>query len=177
MNIERFIGSLSKSGVANTSEFQVMVTAPSKVKGSARDISLRVDTVNIPARALDLASFQSGSGSVYPIITGRTFSPVSFAVILSSDMREKEFFESWMDIAVGTVRVDNSEDFRLNYYDSYKGSLVIVKYDVNDKPVRRFECVDAFPTGLTLSQLSWADKDVMKMTVDFAYRYAKEGSV
>ena len=102
--IDQFASEIGKSGVARTSDFMVEITAPTKAFSSvAQSMMLRIEQVSIPSRTL--TTFQQNYyGPPRDIPYRFVSSPITLTIMMSEDMREREFFMQWQDLFIGTRR-------------------------------------------------------------------------
>ena len=141
--INEFTSELNKHGVAKSSDFSVIVSAPPQVNNGAETwLPLRIESVNMPSRSLmTIEQRYHGPTRFMPYSVIHT--PVTISVILSEDMREREFFMRWQDIC--SMQIGGSGDalarsgdntpasdgkYDSNYYDDTVGlgSITIQQY-------------------------------------------------
>ena len=108
--VNQFSAEIAKTGVARTSNFLVEIGAPGNLLNEvSRSMPLRIEQVSIPSRTLTTFA-QNYYGPPREIPYRYTSSPVSLTILLSEDMREREFFMQWQDLFVGTRRNRESLD-------------------------------------------------------------------
>ena len=117
--IDQFASEIGKSGVAKTSDFVVEITAPTKAFSSvAQSMMLRIEQVSIPSRTL--TTFQQNYyGPPRDIPYRFVTSPITLTILLSEDMREREFFMQWQDLFIGNRRSPISLDSNAIYDCGY----------------------------------------------------------
>jgi hypothetical protein len=174
MNLNEFVGSINYSGVSRTSYFDVLVKKPEGVgNDEARDMVMRINSVDLPGR--NVATEESMySGYPHKIATGATVSELNCTIILSEDLREKEFFETWIDKIVGPHRTGEltGNMFNLGYYNSYIGEAEITNYNELNEPRYRVKLIDAYPTTIGNVSLTWdSGNEINILPVAFTYRY------
>lgn len=100
--VNRFLSTLNQQGIAKTSHFEVFVFG----NGSAtveRGMSMRADTVDIPGRNLIPSEHKfTNIGPANKMPIGQTYTDITTTFILSEDMREKDYFESWHNRIMNT---------------------------------------------------------------------------
>lgn len=105
------------------------------------------------------------------------YEPVTLAVIMTDEDEERQFFEGWLDLVRGNdTRTAEDTDYRLSYYDDYKGSVTILIYNNQDEISNQITLQEAFPIQITYDQLNWDSNDGMKCYVTFSYRNVKESN-
>ena len=96
-----------------------------------------------------------------------------------------EFFDGWMNYITGqgTFRANkdykrNDIPYRMNYPLDYKGEIFLTKFEKDVSTGFRkmtYTFVDAFPTNIVSSPISYGGSELLKFTVSFSYiRYVRE---
>ena len=130
--INQFASEIGKSGVAKTSDFVVEITAPTRAFSSvAQSMMLRIEQVSIPSRTL--TTFQQNYyGPPRDIPYRYVSSPITLTILLSEDMREREFFMQWQDLFIGTRRVAETPSsdaiYDCGYFKDCVGTVNIKQY-------------------------------------------------
>lgn len=176
MDISQFASIIHSKGIAKASTFDVLI---SRTKGGdiamESELKMRVESTDFPGRSLTMAE-SNYAGVPYKIVSGVTFSEVPMSIILSENMAEKEYIESWQDAAIGNFRKGEigSSSFNLGYYKDYIGTVDITQY--NDMGIMTYQCklIDAYPNSVGAVTSSWASgEEYLKLPVTFTYRYYK----
>ena len=94
-----------------------------------------------------------------------------------------EFFDGWIDFISGVGRNGVRNDYkstpigyRMSYPKEYKSNIYVTKFekDMQDKQLM-YTFVDAFPTSINSTPVTYAESDVMRYSVSFSYvRYVRE---
>jgi hypothetical protein len=116
--------------------------------------------------------------------------PATFTVILSRDMREREFFMAWQDVFLGNYRATSTtaapnRPFETRYYDDGVGTIRIVQLSypitqtgssVSKQYERSYsiELKEAYPSSVQDIQLGWGEEGYGKLQVEITYRVAQE---
>lgn len=129
--IDQFASEIGRSGVARTSDFMVEISAPSMAFSSvAQSMMLRIEQVSIPSRTL--TTFQQNYyGPPRDIPYRFVSSPITLTILLSEDMREREFFMKWQDLFIGTSRIKESRRdaiYDCGYFKDCVGTVTIKQY-------------------------------------------------
>jgi hypothetical protein len=194
-NVERLKTSLNTSGFAKTSDFEVWVYGPDG--NVQRDMTLRVDTVDLPGRNFGLADHKFNNiGPVNRIPTMQTYSDVTITMILSEDLREKDYFESWQNLMMDTGVYEGSNSaqeindfsvfsvngaginsnytgarFQHKYFDNYIGRVEIRQYGSGGNLTSIHTLQEAYPTSIAPVGMNWGDAEgVAKLAVTFSYK-------
>jgi len=132
-NVAHFNAEIAQSGVANPSFFEARITnAPAIIRPMmSQGMAFRIEQVNLPGRTLTTLD-QNYHGPVRRIPYRFTNQPVSFTVILSRDMREREAFMKWQDHFIGHSRTNYRgpmvSEFDSRYYEDGIGEVEIIQY-------------------------------------------------
>ena len=128
--VNEFSAEIAKSGVARTSNFLVEIGAPGGLLIDTKSMPLRIEQVSIPSRTLTTFA-QNYYGPPREIPYRYTSAPVSLTILLSEDMREREFFMQWQDLFVGKRRNEKSLPegiYDCGYFKESVGSVTIKQY-------------------------------------------------
>jgi hypothetical protein len=151
-NVSNFNSDIARSGIASPSFFEAQILrAPSALAPMmSQGMSYRIESVNLPGRTLTTLD-QNYHGPVRRIPFRFTHQPVTFSVILSRDMREREAFMKWQDFFVGhhrtTLGALPSHPFDTHYYDDGIGEIQIIQYSYPISTTRNNIMSDAAVAG------------------------------
>lgn len=172
-SISDFTANLSLGGVANASNFKVIITPPSTL--SIGELSMRCEQVDFPGRNLDFVQTGGFTGMDYKVAMAASSSPeINISIILSSDFREKVDILKWQDKIVGPYRNGQitGNMFNIGYYDDYKGKVSILQYSDDGEVSYTCDLIDAYPASVGNVTGNWQDGNVIhKLPVTFIYRY------
>ena len=106
-------------------------------------------------------------GPVREIATGVTYANLTATFQCSTDLRERQLFETWQRLSY------NPQTWAMQYYDQYTGSLDI--YQLDTKNLRKYgvRLVECFPKTVAAQTLSAEQGTLQTVQVTFAYRYWK----
>jgi len=137
-------------------------------EGITRKVGLQCETIDFPGRNLDTAPDTNIYGPTREIVQGYSYAEITATFRMSSDYKEKKFFETWQRLAY------NPQTWSMGYYDEYSGGLQIYSLDQNDRRRYGVEIVECFPKTIAAQSLSAPQaSDVQKLSVTFSYRYWK----
>lgn len=185
-SIERFKAEIAKSGGFSLSnEFDVMV--PSVVGGVnlgigvAENMTFRIESFSLPPRGVELIDYIT-YGPSQKIGGFANYIDVDLSVILSPDLRERNYFIKWQDLIVGTHRQENQNAFErrsafdIGYYNNYTSENITIRKYRSDKetPVYELKLIDAFPSQVGSVGLDWNTVEIQKLNVTLTYRYFVE---
>jgi hypothetical protein len=83
--------------------------------------------------------------------------------IVSDDMREKIFFDSWLDI------INPTTDYNFQYKSNYATDITINQYNVNNQLTYSVVLRDAFPLAINQLDLEWSSESYHKLEIQFVY--------
>lgn len=182
-NVNNLISSINKSGIAKTSHFEVQITGAGDA-GLEEAMMARVDSCELPGRSLMTAEHKfSNYGPINKVpYGGQTYTDATMSIIMSEDMREKEYFEIWQNSIVntGAFEVGSTQSafsngyvqspFNTKYFDEYLGTITIRQYGSAGELRSIYTLNEAYPIILNPVAMSWGQDEIAKMNVTFAYR-------
>ena len=152
--------------LAKPSRFDVTIPIPLSLGfliSSARSLSLRCESAQLPGRTFETATKKMGSAPVeyFPYHTNYQMSTMTF--IVTSDMNEKVFFDSWMDI------VNPTTDYNFQYKSNYMVDITINQYNVANQLTYSIVMREAFPLAMNQLDMEWSSDEFHKLQIQFAY--------
>lgn len=129
---------------------------------SSMDLALRCENAQLPSRTL-MTTEQKIYGITEKYPYENSYSDAEFVFALSGDMREKKFFDSWINL------VSPKLSYNMNYKSDYATSVIIRQYDLQDRPQYEVELRKAFPISVNQLDLDWSSDGYHKLAVVFAY--------
>lgn len=198
-NVNDFSANMNKNGFGRSAHYQVRCYPPGYDSGAGTainmpevqaELSFRTDSVTLPGRGA-LTTEMHTYGPPQSMAYESQYPPVEMTVMLSPDNKEREYFQRWQDIAVGSVRngaqngrgqgsLLNSQNglalhnFDIGYYIEYAGVVNILTYNVNGDNVYICRLYEAWPATISGINLNWGENDINKLLVGFRYRYYVE---
>ena len=179
----------SGDGYARPSRYEILIQPPNGFKGGGRSeeknlwalimgqnegdgtvrrTSLRCSQISFPGRTLDSQQDTNIYGPVRNIVQGFSFAELQAQFQLSTDLREKTFFETWQRLAFGPISFD------VGYYNSYVGGIQIYQLDEQDRRKYGVELVECFPKSVEPVSLDYAAANTISTVgISFSYRYWK----
>ena len=157
------------NGYALPSRYEVLILPPKNHpnRWSARKISMRVEAIDMPGRALNTSPDANVYGIQPEIVDGITFAgTIGLTIQTSSDLEERVFFQSWQELAW------DRSTWNVGYYRDYVGTMEIYILDINNNRrygVKLFEC---FPKEVGAVALSYNQAtEIIKTSVTMQYKY------
>ena len=168
-NVQNFTASLSKTGVAHASHFEVQVTGPPS-SGIEENMMFRARTVDIPGRGIATTEYRI-YGPLRKIPYGAVYTDVGVTFLLSEDLQEKKYFEEWHDKIINTGAFGSSRaSHNVNYYSDYIGSVTIRQFGGEGELMSVHTLQEAYPITIAPLQMDWSSGELMQLGVSFAYR-------
>ena len=134
---------------------------------TARDVSLRVESILLPGRNLETLDDTNIYGPKRDIVSGVTYAEdIKISFQASSDLAERRFFEEWQKLAFSEKTWD------VGYYNDYIAQIDLYLLDRQDKRrfgVKLWECFPKTIDGTELNQ--GANNEIIKNDVNFSFRY------
>lgn len=177
-NVNNLVTSLNKTGIAKTSHFEVQITGADD-SAIEEGLMARVDSCELPGRSLMTAEHKfTNYGPLNKVpYGGQVYTDSSMTIILSEDMREKEYFEYWQNKIVNTGAFEQTNrdgavmsKFNTKYFINYTGTVTLRQYG-SAGDLRSIHILnEAYPIIINPITMSWAQDDVARLNVTFVYR-------
>jgi len=159
--------------------FDCILTGYSKVQGltsgSLPDIDdtfpFRCERAELPGRTLATVDDMVGGGTAMKLPYDVVYTDIQISVICSADMKERAFFETWIDKIVGAP---GRKGGLLAYYSDYAQGvqLIVSQLDEAGNPLLIYTLHDCFPIALTGMTATWEETNTyQRFGVTMAYRY------
>ena len=161
----------SRDGIARPARYEVVIGSPPRLatdNRGARNVSLKCESISFPGRNIDTTTDTNIYGPTREIATGFSFADIDATFQMSSDHKEKKFFETWQRISFDPVT------WAMGYYDDYVGTIQI--YQLDEQNERRYgvELIECFPKTIAAQTFDYsAVNQQQKVSVTFSYRYWK----
>ena len=181
-NVNNLISSINKTGVAKTSHFEVQVTGAGDA-GLENSMMARTDTIDLPGRSLMTAEHKfTNYGPLNKVpYGGQTYGDLTMSIIMSEDMREKEYFEIWQNkivntgaFEIGSTQRDfygyTQSKYNTKYFDEYLGTITIRQYGSAGDLRSIYTLNETYPIIINPVSMAWATDEVAKLSVTFAYK-------
>jgi hypothetical protein len=167
-------------GVARPNYFDASLSGYTKVvglkTGSLENIddtfAFRCERAEFPGRTLATADDAVGGGPAMKLPYDVTYNDIQLSIICSEDMKERVFFENWIDRIVGRGYTQNAG--LIAYYSDYAlgVSLLVRQLDSDGKLLLAYELQDCYPIAVSPMNATWEETNTyQRFTVTMAYRY------
>ena len=173
----------SKDGFAKTNRWEIIITPPTGNRGGStgnifapimganvgegvtQKTALMCEAFSFPGRNLTTTPDTNLYGPEREMVDGYTFGDISSTFRLSSDMKEKQFFDTWQRLAY------NPQDFSIGYYYDYVGEIRLYQLDEQDRRRYGIKLLECFPKTIDQMAVTQGAGDLQRVNVTWAYRY------
>lgn len=171
-----FISKVKQDGLARNNRFIVGIFANpnSRIMNLGennwmRDALLLCDQVQIPGTNFNTADMRT-FGEIRKTPYERLYDDVNISFYVDTQMTVKLLFDNWMTY----IQDPGTRNF--NYYDDYVSDIVIEVQDTKNQSRYGIKLFEAYPKSIGAIQLDHSNKDIMKLSVNFAYKYYHIGA-
>jgi hypothetical protein len=175
VEMPNFLAELNKDGHSLPSRYEVLITPPAghPNKNSARVVSMRVEAIDLPGRALNTSLDTNMYGIAPEIVDGITFAgTIALTIQTGANLEERVFFQSWQELAWNRVT------WNVGYYKNYIGSMEIYVLDINNNRRYGVKIFDCFPKEVGPVALSYNQAtEIIKTSVTMQYKYWESADV
>lgn len=170
-----FISKIKQEGLARNNRFLVCITPKQPYQldptGSwLQDVLLLCDQVQLPGTNFNTADTHT-YGEVRKAPYERLYEDINMSFYVDTSMTVKYFFDNWM------TYIQNPGTRNFNYYDDYTSDITIEVQDLKNQSRYAVQLREAFPKSIGAVQLDQANKDIMKISINFAYKYYVVGDL
>jgi hypothetical protein len=165
------IGFMSQyqDGFAAPTRYAVLITPPDKISNQVRQydrlVSMSCKEATLPERAFATTEDRRGKPNIIKMPYDMIYDDVTFTFYLSNNMKERIFFEEWMN-AMYDKKTNSFE-----YYDNYISEVKVMKLDFSNSIVRTYILHEVYPVSLGDVSLSYdAESSFSTFTVTFTYK-------
>lgn len=170
MDISKFKNKLGAGG-SRPNQFLVILTWPGVMGTGTGDDALLVTSAALPASNVNPTIIQY-RGREVKLAGERTFDPWTITVLNDSEMKLRSRFETWSNLM--NNRHDNGGQI---IPAEYMCQMEVHQLDRNDKRVRSYLILNAFPITVSEVALAYSANDVIsEFNVTFQYSHFEVGA-
>ena len=170
----------SDEGLAKTNRWEILVSPPSGSvltnrmgpimnantgAGITESLGLMCESFAFPGRNLESSPDTNMYGPTRQVVNGYSFGDVSSTWRLSSDMRERQLFDTWQRLAY------NPDNFSIGYYHDYIGEIRIFQLDEKNRRRYGMKLLEVFPKTVDQMGTTQGAGDLQRVNVTWAYRF------
>jgi hypothetical protein len=171
------IGAVARPNLffASFSGYEDIIGTKSEIKLTDVDIEnfdFRCEVAELPGRSVATSEDTVGGGPALKLPYDITYNDINLQIICSEDMRERNFFEIWIDKIVGAPGRSNAG--LLAYFQDYARGVIlqVSQLDSSGKSLFTYQMNDIYPIALTPMTASWEEINTyQRFGVTLAYRY------
>ena len=185
-NISSFRSKLG--AVARPNYFLCKLTGYKTLLGADMDIdetfSWRCERAELPGRTIATTDDAGGGGTALKLPYDVTFSDTSLSIICSEDMRERIFFENWINQIVAPAGYDTKSTATtagtsiqaglVSFHDEYARGikLEVSQLASSGRRLLTYTLNDIYPTAITPMTATWEEvNSYQRFGVTLTYRY------
>lgn len=157
-----FISKVKQDGLARTNRYTVLFTGYNTQHG--QDVMMLCDQVQLPGTNFNTSDMRT-YGETRKAPYERLYEDVNMSFYVDTSMKVKYFFDDWM------TSIQNPGTREFNYYDTYTSEVIIEVQDLKNQSRYGIKLFEAYPKSIGAIQMDYAGKDIMKLSVNFAYKY------
>jgi hypothetical protein len=140
------------------------------------EFSFRCEKAEFPGRTIATSEDTGGGGPSLKLPYDVTYNDIQLSIICSADMKERLFFESWMDSIIGPAgeKVGFSTGGLVSYFEHYaRGiSLEVQQLDESGEIIIAYTMNDIYPTALSAMNATWEEvNSYQRFGVTLFYRH------
>jgi T4-like virus tail tube protein gp19 len=167
-SIQDFKGQLINGGF-RPNQFRCFIVFPTAVAGgvqAGQKAQFLAKSAQLPSSSVDAVTV-SYRGRPVKFAGERTFQPWSIEVYTDTDFNVRNAFENWIELMQNARSTSGALIPAM-----YQVEMQVQALDRNDRVVKTYKFVDAFPTEVGAINLSWDDNNtVATFGVNFEFNY------
>jgi hypothetical protein len=169
--INEFIASVKNNGLARSNRYAVLFgNIPWVESALLKNTVMFCDQVQLPGTNFNTAEMRT-YGEVRKAPYERLYEDINMSFYVDTDMSVKLFFDYWMN------QIQNPVTRNFNYYENYTSDIVLEIQDIKNNTRYNMKLFEAFPKSIGAVQMDYNSKDIMKLSVNFAYKYYHVGAL
>lgn len=170
-DIKNFVASIKNNGLARTNRYAVMLGGitwadPTLIQNTV----MFCDQIQLPGTNINTSDIRT-YGEIRKTPYERLYEDVNMSFYVDTDMSVKTLFDYWMN------QIQDPVTRNWNYYENYTSDITIEVQDLKNKTRYNMRLREAYPKSIGAIQLDYNSKDVMKLSVNFAYKFYEVGGV
>ena len=158
--------------VARPNMFDCRLTGAAAFNNRIPDFSYRCEKAEFPGRTIATTD-DTFAGPTMKLPYDMTYNDITLSVICSEDMRERAFFETWMDYIIKPATANDAGT--IAFHEDYARGLkleITQLSSANGKPLCVYTCYDVYPIAITPMNATWDEVNTyQRFGVTLTYRY------
>jgi hypothetical protein len=164
-DLNDFITHVKTIGLPTASHFQI--TLPSIGSVYSEEVSMLCDNVQLPGVNV-LTHEVRTMGELSELPYGIVYPPVSMVFMLDNKFNAKNYFDTWSNL------VYNRSNRTAGFYKTFTKDVTVEAIDKAGKTIFSITLIEAYPKNISNIDFGNGNHEVIKLNVDFVYRYWKE---
>ena len=141
-----------------------------------KDFSFRCEKAEFPGRSIATSDDTGAGGPALKLPYDVSYNDISISVICSPDMKERLFFESWIDSIVGRAGLTNKVPVGglISYFEDYARdiTLIVSQLDEAGNTLIKYTMNDVYPITISPMNATWEEvNSYQRFGVTFFYRH------
>lgn len=163
-DLNNFITHVKTIGLPTASHFQVLLPAIFGGSNFSQGVAMLCDDLVMPGVQI-LTNETRTMGELSEIAYGITYPPVSMTFLVDNNFNSREYFDKW------TLEVYDRNIRAAGFYSDYAQDIVIDCIDKAGKTIYSITLIEAYPKTVSDLNFSNSSHDVLKISVQFIYKY------
>lgn len=139
-----------------------------------QDLTMLVEATELPGRGFDHVETRYYGPSVIFPRNSKYGGGIDMSILCRSESFERQLFDDWLEV------INPTNIFDFNYAKDYYAEIQIfqlaeygdqVGNELKPRAVYKWSLYQAWPMLVDPQPVTWADTDILRLKVSFAYRY------
>jgi hypothetical protein len=172
-SLSNFISLVKNESLAHSNQYSAVFYLPPNLrnihtsttsKNNLQRLTLLCDSVSIPGLSV-ITNNVAVYGEERQMPTQRLFSDMTMTFYVDHNMEVKRIFDLWMDMII------NPRTRSAYYYEDYIANIELYVHDRNFNVTYKVALFECYPKAIQQIDMSYASRDVLKMQINFEYKY------
>jgi hypothetical protein len=171
-DLKTFISKVKTEGIAKTNKFAVEFSLPLGMNSGARsyydsklqNILLFCDTAQLPGVNISTVPNRT-FGELRETPYEKLFDGLPLTFYVDNSLVVKSLFDEWTNV------IQNGNNRLFSYYNEYVTDILVTVLDNKGQPRYKMMMYEAYPKTVSPIQLSYDSKEIMKLNVNFVFKY------
>ena len=156
-NLSEFRSALARGGdPAKVARFSVVIPRAPK------DFQFLCEAAELPGRALNAQDYRY-YGANFKLPHQTQFTDLNLTFLCRSKMEEKKFFDAWMEA------INPKNTYNFNFRADYAVDITVYQYSETGDATHFASFEDAYPINVNPMPLAWAEDNIHRLQVTFAF--------
>ena len=163
---------VNKQGLAKANKYYVTFYGPVGTNDDKAKLALYCSGVSLAGRTMT-TDLVKEYGQARQITYGHTYVELTTTFMCSEDLREKVFFDGWMNKIIQTPgKLTSDGAYDVEYYDNYIGGVDVTLADDNLTPRYTMRYFEAYPKTVSPLDLDYGTNNtLLRLQITWNYTY------